>query len=80
MSYGQRDLVKIGSQIVEDTGSEIRVSYQIDSSFLPEELWFTLDTIYRELISESSDAALIALLVPIMSRNSDIEVLGNLST
>lgn len=47
---------------------------QITTSSTEKELWFSVDKEYRDLISASADAALVALLFPAMVRGENIEI------
>lgn len=39
-------------------------------------LWYTLDQAYADFVSDQSDAALLALLIPAMEKGEDIFVEG----
>lgn len=56
-----------------------KISFTIEADDLPSELWFSLPSEFDDLISESYDAALLALLLPAMKRGQDIHVEGTIS-
>jgi hypothetical protein len=54
-------------------------SVRVDRSGGVQTLWFCLDEKYSRLVSERSDAALAALLIPAMSKGEDIFIEGTVS-
>lgn len=63
--------------ITEKHRSIYRVA--VESTAGKEALWYSLHDSYRHLVSDRSDAALVALLIPAMSSGEDIHVDGVIS-
>lgn len=64
---------------VQLDGDEASYRVEVESMGEESELWFSLDGQYADLISERSDAALLALLIPAMARGEDVTVEGKVS-
>lgn len=56
-------------------------TYQVDVEFSEgkETLWYSLHDSYGDLLTDSSDAPLVALLIPAMQRGEDIYIDGEIS-
>lgn len=59
--------------------NNIRINFSIDSDNFNNVLWYEVENKYEELLSQSCDSALIALLVPAMHINEDIYIDGTVS-
>ncbi len=64
---------------INSENGEIRYCVNVRSSDCPETLWYSLSEEYGDLISERSDAPLVALLIPAMARGEDIYIEGTVS-
>ena len=65
-------------QIVREAESTFyRVS--VESIIGCGQLWYSLDESFGDLVSESSDAALVGLLIPSMAKGEDIQIEGTVS-
>jgi hypothetical protein len=74
-----RTLVKIGSPRLTVDQSEATVTYPL-SGFAHDELWFTLPSEFLHLVGDPTcDAAVVALLAPIMRTGSRCEIRGPIS-
>ncbi|MFC4987854.1 hypothetical protein [Saliphagus infecundisoli] len=58
---------------------ETRCRFSVTSSWAPDTLWFAVDSEFEGLLSERSDSALLALLIPAMERDEDIHIAGTVS-
>lgn len=66
------------SEIVEEDGNVV-CRFNVQGIDGPDTLWFSLDKEHKELLSDRSDAALVALLIPAMKAGEDIQVEGTVS-
>ena len=72
--------MKIGKpEIRRRGGDEVTFRVDVRSSAGPEALWYSLPGEFGDLMSESCDAPLAALLVPAMARGEDVHVDGAVS-
>ncbi|SHI84779.1 hypothetical protein SAMN02745181_1028 [Rubritalea squalenifaciens DSM 18772] len=55
------------------------ISFNIESESLPNKLWFNVPAEYMDLVADSYDAALLAVLLPAMKRGEDIHIEGAIS-
>ncbi|WP_414552124.1 hypothetical protein [Anabaena sp. CCY 0017] len=72
-------MMKIGNpEVIKEDKSLL---YRVDVSFSEgdQTLWYSLDADYADLVSERSDAALVALLIPAMASGEDIHLSGTIS-
>ena len=55
--------------------------YQVDVKYIEgnETLWYSVQDSFGDLFTDSSDAALVALIIPAMSKNEDIYIHGEIS-
>lgn len=60
---------------------EITRIYQVDveSTEGKETLWYSAHKSFGDLFTDSSDAPLVALIIPAMSKNEDIHIDGEIS-
>jgi hypothetical protein len=65
-------------QIIQKDGQAV---YQVavDSLKGPESLWYALPKSFASLLSDSSDASVVALLIPAMADGEDIHINGSIS-
>ena len=71
--------MKISSpEIVRENG-EIVYRVRVETSAGPNTLWYSVPEQFADLITDSCDAPLAALLIPAMARGEDIHVAGKLS-
>jgi hypothetical protein len=71
--------MKIGApELVQENGN-LRYQVPVDGSEGSETLWYSLSAEYADLVSQRSDAALVALLIPAMARGEDIHLAGPIS-
>lgn len=71
--------MEIDSRETSDRNGRLEFIYDVQTHGCSKSLWFTLDNEHEELISDRSDAALSALLIPAMERGEDIRVNGTVS-
>jgi hypothetical protein len=60
-------------------GSDVQFQVQVESGSGRQPLWYRVDSSFDDLLSDRSDAALVALLIPAMIRGEDIHVAGTIS-
>lgn len=60
-------------------GEKVKYQVQVEFSAGETSLWYRLDEKYADLVSDRSDAALVALLIPAMSCGEDIHLAGTIS-
>ncbi len=65
-------------EIVIDSG-KLTYRVRVESLQGVGTLWYSFDEQYQDLVTESSDAALVALLLPAMARGEDIHIDGVIS-
>ena len=65
-------------QIIHHNG-QVQYSVHVSFSNSSEILWYSLSEEYADLISERSDAPLVALLIPAMALGEDIYIQGTIS-
>ena len=65
-------------ELVENTQS---IQYRVNACLAGQKatLWYSLDKKFGDMVSESSDAALVGLLIPAMALGEDIHVTGQIS-
>lgn len=71
--------MKISKPKIFNSDNKTSYSVQVDGYVGKEQLWYTVDEAYADFVSDSSDAALLALLIPAMERGEDIYIEGVLS-
>ncbi|MEI6634314.1 MAG: hypothetical protein WCP22_10920 [Chlamydiota bacterium] len=71
--------MEIGAPEIVRLGDDLRYRVGVRTSGTDRELWFSLSGEYADLVSERSDAALVALLIPAMALGEDIVVAGTIS-
>ena len=59
--------------------SDIELRYSLSGKDLPNYLWYKIDPTYANFLTDKSDAALVALLMPAMIRGEDLHFLGKIS-
>ena len=69
----------IGIPQITQEGQRIIYQVSVQSSRGDEKLWYSIENSYKNLLSESSDAALVALLIPAMLIGEDIHIEGIIS-
>ncbi len=62
-----------------NNSNNIRINFSIDSDNFNNVLWYKVENKYEELLVQSCDSALIALLVPAMHSNENIYINGTVS-
>lgn len=65
--------------LTNNNSNKTKINFHIKSKNLENTLWYEVDIKYKDLITHSCDAALIALLLPAMHENEDIHVNGSVS-
>jgi hypothetical protein len=71
--------MRISKPEIVSANDGLRYRVQVDAAGTEKNLWFSIPSEFGELISDSSDAALAALLIPAMSRGEDLHIAGVLS-
>jgi len=71
--------MKVGSPRLVERGRELEYRVEVESDAGHEELWFGVAAEHGGLVSERSDAALLALLLPAMRAGEDLYVAGPVS-
>ena len=69
----------IGKPEILRRDGELVYRVSVDSPDSPDSLWFSVEEQFADLVSDSSDAALVALLMPAMARGEDIHLFGAVS-
>lgn len=70
--------MEIGAPKITEEGDKVFCRFPI-SGWDKETLWFSIEAEYKDLLTDRCDAALVALLIPAMGRQEDIEVHGTIS-
>jgi hypothetical protein len=71
MIIGQPELLQADGQAIYQV--------KVERSGTSDILWYSVDEEFSHLVSDTADAALIALLIPAMTTGQDIEVSGRIS-
>ena len=73
--------MKIFDREIEEEGHSIMLSAKVQTQGrdLPERIWYQVPTEYNNQLSTTMDPFLVPLLILAMSRNENIEVIGDLS-
>lgn len=69
----------VAEPLIRQTGNLVEYRVNIRTREFEGPLWYRLEARHREMISPSSDAPLLGLLVPAMHRGEDIHVAGTVS-
>lgn len=71
--------MNIGRPILEEQGEDVVYQVAIHSCAGEQTLWYRLSRIFAPLVSDRSDAALVAMLIPAMAWGEDIHIDGSVS-
>lgn len=71
--------MKIGKPKIEVSDQVTSVKFTIDSSRGSETLWYQVDRCFGDFLTQNSDAAAVALLVPAMEMGEDLIIEGSVS-
>ncbi len=71
--------MKISSPEILQENGEILYRVRVETSAGPDTLWYSVPEQFGDLITDSCDAPLVALLIPAMACGEDIHVAGKLS-
>jgi len=72
-------IIKVGTPELNRINGTVHYRSVLQTANGCKELWFSVNENHHDLISERSDALVVALLIPAMASQSDIEVDGILS-
>lgn len=71
--------MQISKPDIVSVKDDVRYCVQVDAAGTEKNLWFSIPREFGEFISDRSDAALAALLIPAMSCGEDLHIAGVLS-
>lgn len=71
--------MKINKPKISMRKNSVIYSVDVESSFGRKKLWFSMQSCFSELLTNSSDAPLLALLIPAMANGEDIYIDGSIS-
>jgi hypothetical protein len=71
--------MEIGKPEIVQHHGDVRYQVRVRSAGGDGDLWYELSDSYAELVSDTSDAALVALIIPAMMRGEDVRVRGVVS-
>lgn len=69
----------IGKPNIRQEADAVVVTFPVQSINLPDALWYSLNGDFSDLVSDSCDAPLVALLIPAMASGENIYVDGSIS-
>ena len=71
--------MKISKPELAEQGDDVLYRVHVSCSEGSETLWYSLSKDYADLVSDRSEAPLVALLIPAMTRGEDIHLAGTIS-
>ena len=71
--------MKISKPEILQQGNEIVFRVRVESPEGIENLWYSLKKKFSDIVTDLSDAPLVALLIPAMAKGEDVHVAGTIS-
>ncbi|PRD48213.1 hypothetical protein [Sphingobacterium haloxyli] len=71
--------MKIGAPKFFEKGDQLIYQVDIELDNTVQSLWYSLNSTHKDMVSDRSDAALVALLIPAMEKGEDMYIEGQIS-